>query len=102
MPYALLIILAGLRTVPAHIEEAAMSLGGTFTGITAKIVLPLLFPHILMGGVLVFLTSIGDIGAPLLIGGNYRVLPVEIYSNFISFFGRRAHSDFFSTWIVLL
>ena len=102
MPYALLIILAGLRTVPAHIEEAAMSLGGTFTGITAKIVLPYIFPHILMGGVLVFLTSLGDIGAPLLIGGNYRVLPVEIYSNFISFLGDERIPILFSAWIVLL
>lgn len=102
MPYALLVILAGLRTVPAHIEEAAMSLGGTFGGITTKIVLPYIFPHILMGGVLVFLTSLGDVGSPLLIGGNYRVLPVEIYSNFVSFLGDERIPILFSAWIVLL
>ncbi|MFS8629515.1 MAG: iron ABC transporter permease [Limnochordales bacterium] len=102
MPYALLIILAGLRSVPAHIEEAAVSLGGRFGGIVAKVVLPYIFPHILMGGVLVFLTSLGDVGAPLLIGGNYRVLPVEIYSNFISFLGDDRIPILFSAWIVLI
>lgn len=102
MPYSLLIILAGLRSVPGHIEEAAMSLGGKFSGIMAKVVLPYIFPHILMGGVLVFLTSLGDVGAPLLIGGNYRVLPVEIYSNFISFLGDERIPILFSAWIVLI
>lgn len=102
MPYALLVIVAGLQAVPAHIEEAAMSLGGTFGGITAKVVLPYAAPHVLMGGVLVFLSSLGDVGAPLLIGGNYRVLPVEIYSNFVSFLGDDRIPILFSAWIVLL
>jgi iron(III) transport system permease protein len=55
-----------------------------------------------MGGTLVFLTSLGDIGAPLLVGGNYRVLPVEIYSNFVSFLGDDRIPVVFSAWIILM
>lgn len=102
MPYSLLIILAGLKTVPAHLEEAAQSLGESFWGTMRKIVLPYIFPHILMGGTLVFLTSLGDVGAPLLIGGNYRVLPVEIYSNFVSFLGDERIPIIFSGWIIVM
>jgi len=102
MPYSLLVILAGLEQVPAHLEEAAHSLGESFWGTMGKIVLPYIFPHILMGGTLVFLTSLGDIGAPLLIGGNYRVLPVEIYTNFVSFLGDDRIPIVFSAWIILI
>lgn len=101
-PYALTVILAGLRSVPPQIEEAAMNLGSSFFGTTGKVVLPYIFPHILMGGVLIFLTSLGDVGAPLLIGGNYRVLPVEIYSNFVSFLGDKSIPIIFSAWVILL
>lgn len=102
MPYSLLIILAGLKTVPASIEEAAHSLGESFFGTMRKIVLPYTVPHILMGGTLVFLTSLGDVGAPLLIGGNYRVLPVEIYANFVSYLGDDRIPVIFSAWIILM
>jgi len=102
VPYALLLILAGLQTVPKHTEEAALSMGGTFFGTMRKIVIPYIYPHILAGAVLVFLSSIGDVGAPLLIGGNYRVLPVEIYSNFVSFLGDDRIPIIFSAWIILI
>lgn len=102
MPYSLLVIVAGLQSVPAHLEEAAHSLGESFWGTMGKVVLPYILPHILMGGTLVFLTSLGDIGAPLLVGGNYRVLPVEIYSNFVSFLGDDRIPVVFSAWIILM
>jgi iron(III) transport system permease protein len=101
-PYALLLILAGLRTVPKHTEEAALSMGEGFFGTMRRIVVPYIYPHILAGAVLVFLSSIGDVGAPLLIGGNYRVLPVEIYSNFVSFLGDDRIPVIFSAWIILI
>lgn len=101
-PYALLLILAGLQTVPKHTEEAALSMGEGFFGTMRRIVVPYIYPHILAGAVLVFLSSIGDVGAPLLIGGNYRVLPVEIYSNFVSFLGDDRIPVIFSAWIILI
>lgn len=102
MPYSLLLILAGLKSMPAHLEEAAHSLGESFGGTMTKIVLPYILPHILMGGSLVFLTSLGDIGGPLLIGGRYRVLPVEIYSNFVSFLGDDRIPIVFSAWVIIM
>lgn len=102
MPYALLLLLAGLRTIPAHLEEAAISLGDSVGGIMWRVVLPYIAPYTLMGALLIFLSSLGDVGAPLLIGGDYRVLPVEIYSNFASFLGDQRIPILFSGWIVLL
>lgn len=101
-PYALLLILAGLQTVPKNMEEAALTMGESFFGTMRKVVIPYIYPHILAGAVLVFLSSLGDVGAPLLIGGNYRVLPVEIYSNFVSFLGDDRIPIIFSAWIILI
>lgn len=102
MPYSLLIILSGLQSVPAHLEEASHSLGSSFTHTMGRVVLPYIMPHILMGGTLVFLTSLGDVGGPLLIGGRYRVLPVEIYSNFISYLGDDRIPIVFSAWVIIM
>ncbi|OAA27116.1 hypothetical protein AT15_05340 [Kosmotoga arenicorallina S304] len=102
IPYALLIIISGLRTVPKHIEEAAQSMGtGTFKT-QYSIVLPNIYPHILLGGLMVFLTSMGDIGGPLIIGGSYKVLSIEIYSNFISYLGDDRIPLIFSAWVLMI
>lgn len=102
IPYSLLILIAGLKTVPRHIEEAAQSMGAGITKRIVSIVIPGLYPHILMAGVMVFLTSIGDIGGPLIIGGRYKVISMEIYSNFISYLGDERIPLIFSVWLIFL
>jgi len=102
IPYSLLVLIAGLKTVPRHIEEAAQSMGASITKTIFTIVIPSLYPHILMAGIMVFLTSIGDIGGPLIIGGNYKVISMEIYSNFISYLGDERIPLIFSAWLILL
>jgi iron(III) transport system permease protein len=102
IPYSLLVIAAGLRTVPRHIEEAAQSMGTGVTKTQVRIVIPYILPHILMAAVMVFLTSIGDIGGPLIIGGRYKVISMEIYSNFVSYLGDDRIPLLFSSWLILL
>ncbi len=102
IPYALLIIIAGLQTIPRHIEEVAQSMGSSVLKVQYTIVIPYIYPHILMAGLMVFLTSIGDVGAPLIIGGSYKVIAMEIYSNFISFLGDERIPLIFSTWIIII
>ncbi|MGB9687163.1 MAG: ABC transporter permease, partial [Rectinema subterraneum] len=102
IPYSLLVLIAGLKTIPRHIEEAAQSMGASIAKTLFTIVIPSLYPHILMAGVMVFLTSIGDIGGPLIIGGNYKVISMEIYSNFISYLGDERIPLIFSAWLILL
>lgn len=84
VPYAFLLINAGLRSVPRHLEEAATTLGSGFWAVMARIVLPYVQPHVLAGAMLVFLASFGDVGSALLVGGDFRVLPAEIYTSFVS------------------
>jgi len=102
IPYSLLVIAGGLRTVPRHIEEAAQSMGTGVLKTQTRIVIPYILPHILMASVMVFLTSIGDIGGPLIIGGSYKVISMEIYSNFVSYLGDDRIPLIFSTWLILL
>ena len=40
-----------------------------------------------MAALMVFLTSMGDVGGPLIIGGSYQVISTEIYTNFITYMG---------------
>ena len=102
IPYSLLVIVAGLKTVPRHIEEAAQSMGTGVLTTQTRIVIPYIMPHILMASIMVFLTSIGDIGGPLIIGGSYKVISMEIYSNFISYLGDERIPLIFSAWLIFL
>ncbi len=102
VPYALIVLLSGLRTVPRYLEEAAHSMGTSAFKTQINIVFPYIIPHVFMAGLMVFLTSMGDVGAPLIIGGSYKVISLEIYSNFISFMGDERIPLIFSTWVIFL
>jgi len=102
LPLAYLTIAAGLQSVPRAVEESAISLGSSpFQAIT-RVVLPYAAPHVYMAALLVFLASFGDVGAPLLVGGQYLVLPTEAFTRFISFMVDRRVPVLLSSWIVLI
>ena len=102
MPYALLLIITGLKTVPRHLEEASMSLGNSALATQFSIVLPYISPHILMAALMVFLTSMGDVGGPLIIGGSYQVISTGIYNNFITYMGDERIPIIFGAWTLVL
>jgi iron(III) transport system permease protein len=102
MPYALLLIITGLKTVPRHLEEASMSLGNSVLKTQFSIVLPYISPHILMAALMVFLTSMGDVGGPLIIGGSYQVISTGIYNNFITYMGDERIPIIFAAWTLVL
>ncbi len=101
-PLAYLTVAAGLQVVPAAVEEAAAFLGSGTARTLARVVLPYIWPHVLMAAVLVFLASIGDVGAPLLLAGNFRVLPLETYNAFNSFQVDRRVSLILASWSIIL
>ena len=101
-PLVYLTILAGLRTVPKAIEESAVSLGSSPLQVLRRIVLPYIASYIYMGALLVFLASFGDVGAPLIVGGSYLVLPTEAYTRFLSFTVDRQIPVLLSSWIVVI
>jgi len=71
---------------PSH-REASLSLGGNRLSTLLKIELPLAMPGILTGLLMAALGAFSDFGAPYMLGGEFPVLPVVIYSEFVSEMG---------------
>lgn len=90
-PYIYMYTKGALKKVDASLGEAAESLGcGSFRKITT-VILPLITPTILAGSLIVFMNALADFGTPMLIGEGYTVMPVLIYSEFISEMGGQAN-----------
>ena len=77
----------GLRSVPHSLVEAAQMEGAAPPTIIARILLPVLRPHIVAAALLAFVAGIGNFGIPALLGlpVNYLTLPTLIYRRLSSF-----------------
>jgi iron(III) transport system permease protein len=71
---------AGLRRIDASLAEAARSLGGSRVFVFTRVLAPQLTPSLIAAALLTFMTSMASFSAPLLFGGNVRVLTLEIYT----------------------
>jgi putative spermidine/putrescine transport system permease protein len=69
IPLAVLPIAAALAAIPIELEEAASVLGASRLGSYRSIILPLAWPGIAAGAVLVFGFNTGAFVVPLLLGG---------------------------------
>jgi putative spermidine/putrescine transport system permease protein len=78
-PYTGVTTLAALESLDRAVEEAGEVVGATRWQVLWHIVLPLIKPGILAGSVLTFMAAFGAFSVPLIAGGNYRPLAVEIY-----------------------
>jgi putative spermidine/putrescine transport system permease protein len=78
-PYTCVTTLSALEGLDPGIEEAGAVAGATPWQVLRHIVLPLITPGILAGSVLTFMAAFGAFSVPLIAGGNYRPLSVEIY-----------------------
>jgi len=78
--YTCVTTLATLEGLDRSIEEAASVAGANRWQVLRHIVLPLITPGILAGSVITFMLSFGAFSIPLVTGGNYRPLAVEIYT----------------------
>ena len=78
-PYTCVTTLSALESLDRSIEEAGEVTGATRWQVLRYIVLPLVKPGILAGSVLTFMAAFGAFSVPLIAGGNYRPLAVEIY-----------------------
>lgn len=90
-PFIYLYTVGALKKIDASLSEAAESLGCSAFKKVVTIVLPLIAPTILAGSLLVFMNALADFGTPMLIGEGYTVMPVLIYSEFISEMGGQAN-----------
>lgn len=82
IPYVVLIVGAGLQTLRADLEEAAMSLGSTPIHAFFSITLPPLLPSVLAAALFAFAVSLDQfVISYFLSTPGVSTLPVEIYSS---------------------
>ena len=79
-PFFYVLTGAGLSRIDAALAEAGRSLGAGKVRVLTKIVLPQLTPSLVAAALLTFMTSMASFSAPLLFGGDVRVLTLEIYT----------------------
>lgn len=79
MPLAYLNFVGMLRAFDSSLEEAATDLGAGMFHRLRTVVLPLLAPGIASSFLLIFVSSIADLGNPVLLGGEFDVLSSRIY-----------------------
>jgi len=78
-PVAYLLLVGLLRSIDPSVEEAARDLGASRWEVFKTITLPLMVPGLANAFLLVFIQSIADFGNPMVIGGNYTTIAVQIY-----------------------
>jgi iron(III) transport system permease protein len=75
-------IRSGLEKLPANIDEAARSLGQTANGSARLILLPLLRPAVLTAAVLVFVDTVKELSATILLRPfGFNTLATYVYEN---------------------
>src|SRR5918993_394998 len=79
-PFFYVLTGAGLRRIDASLAEAARSLGGSRAFVFTRVLVPQLTPSLIAAALLTFMTSMASFSAPLLFGGEVRVLTLEIFT----------------------
>jgi len=86
-PLIFLYVSGALKNVDNSLLEASENLGCSGIQRFFKIIIPLIAPTLMAGGLLVFMRALADFGTPMLIGEGYRTFPVTIFNEFISEIG---------------
>ena len=84
-PYTALTTLSALEGLDRAVEEAGAVAGANPRQVFRYLIIPQIIPGILAGSVLTFMTAFGAFSIPLITGGNYRPLAVQIYKEISSF-----------------
>jgi spermidine/putrescine transport system permease protein len=84
LPYMVLILYASLEKLDKRLLEAASDLGATPSQTFWKVTVPQTLPGIAAGGLLVFITSLGEFVVPELLGGaSSMTVSRLIYNQFL-------------------
>ena len=81
-PYVVMPVLAGFQAVDASMEEAARNLGGSQPYVVRTVLLPIVMPAILAGGLLVFIEALENFGVPAVLAEDRPFLAVDIFKLF--------------------
>ncbi len=101
-PLVMLTLLAGLKTLPDSLIEAAELDGATARVLTLHVVIPCIAVHVAAAMMLAFVAALGNFGIPALLGlpVNYVTVPTLIYRQ-LSSFGPGVIGDVASLSIIL-
>lgn len=99
VPLIFMYVSGALKNVDNSLIEAAESMGCTGVKLMWRVIVPLIVPTILAGGILVFMRALSDFGTPMLIGEGYKTIPVLIYTEFM---GENGGDDGFAAAISIL
>jgi len=83
MPFLVLTVEAGLRSMDRRYEDAARTLGAGRWLVFRRVTLPLIAPSVFAGAVLSWARALGEFGATITFAGNFpgttQTLPLAVY-----------------------
>jgi molybdate transport system permease protein len=83
MPFFVIVVEAGLRSLDTRYEEAAATLGARRLTTFRRVVLPLIAPSVIAGAALTWARALGEFGATILFAGNLQgktqTMPLAIF-----------------------
>jgi molybdate transport system permease protein len=83
MPFLVITVEAGLRSMDARFEDAARTLGASRWTVLWRVTLPLVRPSLLAGAVLCWARALGEFGATITFAGNFpgrtQTMPLAVY-----------------------
>jgi molybdate transport system permease protein len=83
MPFLVLTVEAGLRSMDRRYEEAARTLGAGRWRVFSRVTVPLIAPSLLAGAVLCWARALGEFGATITFAGNFpgvtQTMPLAVY-----------------------
>jgi molybdate transport system permease protein len=83
MPFFVITLESGLRSMNTRLEDAARSLGASRLTVFRRVTLPLIAPSLLAGTVLAWSRAVGEFGATITFAGNLpgvtQTAPLAIY-----------------------
>ncbi len=86
-PYVLLPTLAAFKAVDVSIEEAGQNLGATRWRVFRTVILPVVLPSVLSGGLLVFMETLENFGVPFVLAEDMPILSIQAYKLFVGEMG---------------
>jgi len=97
IPFAVRPIAAAFAAVPLNLIESAQLLGDSRARTLRKIMLPLSYPGVLAGAMLVAVHTVGEFGVALMMGGSIpgetKTLSMSLYNDVQAMEYQRAHAS---------
>ncbi|NQX70242.1 iron ABC transporter permease [Paenibacillus alba] len=78
-PYAYAVIHGVMKSTSVNLEYAAYNMGATHFQVFKNVFLPLCRPGLAGGALIAAMNVLADFGNPMIIAGNFNVLPTEAY-----------------------